>query len=360
MSFAAVNDPAHAPSHEAPLQPAANQPKPKYKSYKKKFLKLKHQFDKAIFDSTASYEEEQKLIKTAKRLRESNDQLLDLLLYKNDSPKLPPHLYYDIRSPPPDTDSVPSLEPDQTPPPQPSIKAEEEAETQIPDDASSPARRPKSLSILTRTLPHSTLPTVSSENLVPDDLDSDEPIRYYSPSHEASYLAQLDISLGLTPGAEPPKPVPLGPRIADREKERQKQNELHNPVSAYNWLRKNQPQVFLQDNEGGEKPERATKNTSAAKASPKPAKGSRRSAAVKKEKEKEEQEVVLDDEGYVIGGPGFEDVPPATGGRGKRKREGDEAYRPKGGSSRPNKRKKRASAEKERGSGTPVSKQEGA
>ncbi|KAL8823436.1 MAG: hypothetical protein Q9191_005861 [Dirinaria sp. TL-2023a] len=359
MSFAAVNDPAHAPSQDAQLQPATSQPKPKYKSYKKKFLKLKHQFDKAVFESTASYEEEQKLIKTAKRLRESNDQLLDLLLHKNDSPKLPLHLQYDIRSPPPDTDSVPSLEPDQTPPPQPLIKAEEEADTDIPDDASSPTRRPKSLSILTRSLPHSTLPHVSSENLLPDDLDSDEPIGYYSPTHESAYLAQLDISLGLTPGVEPPKPTPLGPRIADREKERLKQNELHNPVSAYNWLRKNQPQVFLQDNEGGEKPERATKNTgaAAAKASPKPAKGSRRSAA-KKEKE-EQQEVVLDDEGYVIGGPGFEDVPPATGGRGKRKREGDEAYRPKGGSSRPTKRKKRASAEKERGSGTPVSKQEG-
>lgn len=64
--------------------------KPRYKSYKsvrsdsqtgytidivvrKKFLKLKRRFERAMVDSTTSYEDEQKLIRTAKRLRESNE-----------------------------------------------------------------------------------------------------------------------------------------------------------------------------------------------------------------------------------------------------------------------------------------------
>lgn len=94
MSFAAVNDPASAllpPLQEIMPKTEGNESKPKYKSYKygwsmsytsvktadrlrrKKFLKLKHRFERAMVDSTASYEEEQRLIKTAKRLRESNE-----------------------------------------------------------------------------------------------------------------------------------------------------------------------------------------------------------------------------------------------------------------------------------------------
>ena len=265
---------------------------------------------------------------------------------------MPPELRYDIRSPPPDAESVPGLEPDQSPQHRPSIKAEDDPNSNISPDATRLLEAPKSLAALSTLLPHTTLATVASENLLPSDLDSDEPTGYYSPSHEASHLAALDHSLGIGSSSDLPKPIPLGPKIADKEKERQKQHELNNPVSAYNWLRKNQPQVFLQDNEGAEKPvgQYAANKNAAPKASPKP-KGSRRSAV---KKEKEEAEVVYDDEGFVIGGPGLEDVPlPSTGGKGKRKRQGDEAYRPKGGSSRPNKRKKRGSGEKDRGSGTP-------
>ena len=92
MSFAAVNAPLPAPLlQEIAPKTEENEPKPKYKSYKyerlskhgseqmidtlrrKKFLKLKYRFERAMMDSTASYEEEQKLTKTARRLRESNE-----------------------------------------------------------------------------------------------------------------------------------------------------------------------------------------------------------------------------------------------------------------------------------------------
>ncbi len=282
-----------------------------------------------------------------------HSQLLDLLLHKNDSPTIPAELRYDIRSPPPDEDSVPGLEPDCSPQHRPSVKAE----LDIPSDTTALSSAPKSLASLTTHLPHTTLATVSSENLLPSDLDSDEPTGYYSPSHEASHLAALDHSLGINSTPDLPKPILVGPKIADKEKERQKQHELNNPVSAYNWLRKNQPQVFLQDHEGAEKPavQSGVAKEVKPKASPKP-KGPRRSAV---KKEKEEVEVVYDDDGYVIGGPGFDDLPLPSAGKGKRKRQGDEAYRPKGGSSRPSKRKKRASGEKDRGSGTPATNEEG-
>ena len=291
--------------------------------------------------------------------QQNHSQLLDLLLHKNDSPNLPADLRYDIRSPPPDADSVPGLEPDRSPEHRHSVKAEDDPTLKTSSDATDPSEATKSLASLTKSLPHTTLAIASTENLLPSDIDSDEPTGYYSPSHEASHLAALDHSLGIASSSEPPKPPQLGPKIADKEKERQKQHELNNPVSAYNWLRKNQPQVFLQDNEGAEKSvAQNTANKSAVpKASPKP-KGSRRSVV---KKEKEEAEVVYDEEGFIIGGPGFDDVPPlGTGGRGKRKRQGDEAYRPKGGSSRPSKRKKRASGEKDRASGTPGTNGEGA
>lgn len=275
---------------------------------------------------------------------------------------LPPHLKYDIGTLPPDVESVPSLESDRSPQRRLSIKAEDDPSLNIPSDASRLTALTKSLSTLTTHLPHTTLASVSAENMLPSDLESDEPTGYYSPSHEASHLAVLDYSLGLgpCPNVEAPKPASLMLRINDKEKERHKQQELNNPVSAYNWLRKNQPQVFLQDSEkekDGEKSvvKEVVKKEGAPKASPKP-KAARRSAV---KKEKEEVEVVYDDEGYPIGGPSLDEVQPPGTGRGKRKRQGDEAYRPKGGSSRANKRKKRVSGEKDRGSGTPATNEEG-
>lgn len=283
--------------------------------------------------------------------------MLDLLLHKNDSPNIPAELRYDIRSPPPDEDSVPGLEPDRSPQRQLSVKAEDDRKLGIQSDATALSAASTSLAALTTHLPHTTLATVSSENLLPSDLDSDEPTGYYSPSHETSHLVAFDHSLGISSSTDLPKPILVGPKIADKEKERQKQHELNNPVSAYNWLRKNQPQVFLQDHEGAEKPTipSGMVKDMKPKASPKP-KGPRRSAV---KKEKEDAEAVYDDDGYVIGGPGFDDVPLPSAGKGKRKRQGDEAYRPKGGSSRPSKRKKRASGEKDRGSGTPATNEEG-
>lgn len=287
-------------------------------------------------------------------------QLLDILLYVNDEySRLPSRYRFDISPPTPEVSAVPPLEPDQ-----PTSDDGKPNITKIDFSKGYPDKLPRSLKALS-TLPHTTLESCALEHLFPDDIDSEEPTGYYTPFHEATHLAQLDASLGLSTVDNPPPPS-TG-RITDKDKERQKQHELHNPVSAYNWLRKNQPQVFLQDHEDGTAAPAARlakDKNGAAKASPKPRASPKAPAArgTKRAREstvkKEEQDIVLDDDGTIIGGTGLEDLAPLMSGKGKRKRDrgdDDNAYRPKGGSSRaPKKKKQRTSgADKERGSGTP-------
>jgi hypothetical protein len=107
-----------------------------------------------------------------------------------------------------------------------------------------------------------------------------------------------------------------GDRMTDKEKDMQ----LRNPVSVYNWLRKNEPQVFLQDEDS--RPSRTT----GARASKRNA---TRDTIIKQERE------MYDEDGIAL------DVPP---NRGKRKRDDDGGYRPKGGNSRGAKRKRESKA----------------
>ena len=44
-----------------------------YKSFKKKFLKLRHGFDKRMGESTHTFEEEDRLAKVSRRLKEQNE-----------------------------------------------------------------------------------------------------------------------------------------------------------------------------------------------------------------------------------------------------------------------------------------------
>ena len=99
--------------------------------------------------------------------------------------------------------------------------------------------------------------------------------------------------------------------------ERDRDMALRNPVSVYNWLRKHQPQVFLQDNEM--QSEKAAKGASSRTSK-------RASASIKQEPE------LYDDDGIAVDA--------GSSSRGKRKRDDDGGYRPKGGNSRPAKRKK--------------------
>ena len=288
-------------------------------------------------------------------------QLLDLLLDINGSTKVLPHLRYDLRSPTPDASAVPALEPD-LPPYGPSEiestrAALEEAKQELYTGQMTPAafkamevecnailNRTNSLSNMSR-VQHTSLDIASAEDIatMSKDLLQEAPISYMTPSHEDDFLSALDTYLAnLPPEAPPMLPRPYRPTDREREKDAQ----IRNPVSVYNWLREHRPKVFLQDPPRPEEKESTAEKVSSIsesggpKASPKPpASGAakRRSTAAPKQEVEPEPEI-LDDEGNVIGGAGID--PPAP--KSKRKRD-DDAYRPKGGSSKPRKRGKGSS-----------------
>ena len=284
-------------------------------------------------------------------------QLLDLLLDINESTKVLPHLRYDLRSPTPDASAVPALEPDVSPSGPSEIEstraALEEARQDLYTGQITPAafktmeaefhailNRTNSLTNLSRV--QHTTPDIVAAAVMPKELLQEAPMGYMTPGHEDEYLSTLDTYLANLPPEAPPM-LPRPPRPTDRERE--KDMQLRNPVSVYNWLREYRPKVFLQDPRPEEKesvPEKVSSVSESAghKASPKPPSSStskRRPAAVPKQEVEPEPEI-LDDEGNVIGGAGID--PPVP--KGKRKRD-DDAYRPKGGSSRSRKKGKGSS-----------------
>jgi hypothetical protein len=145
-----------------------------------------------------------------------------------------------------------------------------------------------------------------------------QPASGFPTSHqEEQYLQGLDAYLAGSATVPRAFANTTSARNGDRGMERDRDMALRNPVSVYNWLRKHQPQVFLQDNEiQSEKPARGTASRSSKRAS----------TTIKQEPE------LYDEEGIAV------DV--GSSSRGKRKRDDDGGYRPKGGNSRPAKRKK--------------------
>ncbi|MCJ1466414.1 hypothetical protein MMC07_005033 [Pseudocyphellaria aurata] len=313
--------------------------KPTYRSFKKKFLKMRHIFKEKMRESNSLFDDEQNAMKLARRLQEQNDQLLDLLLDVNESNHVPFHLRYDLRSPTPDATDVPALEPDRSPnkihDANGARAALEEAKVELTTGQITPntykdleielletINKPIRIFAQLDDTPHTTLSSVTPNDL-PSDLDEDAPTGYLSPDHETEFLLNLDNTLGNPPLGS--RPIISSQLAKANEREREKESQLRNPVSVHNWLRKHHPQVF-QEEPGPEK----LPSRSVAKVSPKPSnppKASKRPSTVPK------QENEYDDEGFLIGGT-FE-LPPKS----KRKRE-DEPYRPKGGSSRPTKRKR--------------------
>lgn len=136
------------------------------------------------------------------------------------------------------------------------------------------------------------------------------------PQEEERYLEELDSFVNRGEPTIRSAGV-VAAAAADRLSEKDRETALKNPVSVYNWLRKHQPQVFLQDNEP------PTEKASARSATSRP---SKRGSTVKQEPE------LYDEDGFAID--------PTASLRGKRKRDDDGGYRPKGGSGRPSKRKK--------------------
>ena len=137
-----------------------------------------------------------------------------------------------------------------------------------------------------------------------------------TPREEERYLEDLDSYLNGIAAASRPSSATAA-RGGERSSEKDREMALKNPVSVYNWLRKHQPQVFLQDNEAhSEKPS----------IRPATSRASKRASTVKQETD------LYDEDGIAI------EAGPSA--KGKRKRDDDGGYRPKGGNGRSVKRKK--------------------
>lgn len=315
-------------------------------------------------------------------------RLLDLLLDMNQMTKMPPHLRFDLRSPSPSAPSDRENEPDMDPATAKlalreaekdlsrghlSVEEFTEIESQLTERIHPPYVR--KLSSLLRT-PHTPYTPVD----IPSDLKGDDPAGYFNPSHEEEHLAALDAALADPhPSADDVPGRPILPPESTRTVPSDKDLAFRNPDSAYNWLRRYQPQVFLQDHQ----PASATAENASDKAAPPPAahhhrgsisagapgaapasgsangpstnhphtggrkRGGARASNASAAAARDADPDALDDEaGYAEPPP----PPPPSGGR--RRKVEDEAYRPKGGSSRPAKRKRESGGDGERGGGS--------
>jgi hypothetical protein len=303
---------------------------------------MRIKFDEAMTDSDALIKAEWKAMGTARRLQETNDQMLDMLLELNQQTRVNPRLRYDLRQLSAADTAVPSLEAGPDPE---FVKLQLQAlrddvangritadEYTIKADQlhSSQAIQQtlKSLASLEAKTPHTARADLPDHPIDGIDLSEHAP-GYMSPVHEDEYLLAYDQILdlpGFDQSLQQGRPLRLAsaqPPLGDKEL------TVRNPDSVYNWLRRHQPQVFLQDKDAAHH-----ENLSEKSAAPKTSKAN--ASKIKRES--------------AVGGgtPGpreheDEDSAAPETGKGRRKTTGgedDTAYRPKGGSSRPAKRKR--------------------
>lgn len=303
--------PVEALTQDAPPpEPAADaaQKPPVKRSWRRKYRKMRIRFDDAMQHSSSLIMDEWKAMGVARRLQAENDQLLDALLDFNNQPRVAPRQRFDLSHP-----NAP-------------LRATETADQNIHhadqlNSANAVQQLHKSLASLEATVPHTVVTDLAA---LPDGIDlSEHAPGYMSPQHEEDYLLALDQLLedqAFEASTSDHRTLHLGPSQPPLS---EKDLTIRNPDSVYNWLRKNQPQVFLQDKDAPHH------DNASEKAAPKG--GSKKSRQSN------------------IGTPGPKDDhdgedSAAPEGRAKGKKGGadpdDTAYRPKGGSSRPAKRKR--------------------
>lgn len=308
---------------------------------RRKYRKMRVQFDNAMTESNALIAQEWKAMGTARRLQENNDQLLDALLDFNEQTRVNARLRFDLRQLSAADTAVPSLEagPDadfvhqrlqelRNDAANGSITADEYSRQADQLHRSQAIQQTlKSLASFEAKVPHTARADLPDHPIDGIDLSDNAP-GYMTPAHEEEYLLALDQALaepGFDPANQGGRPIHLSsaqPPLSEKDL------TVRNPDSVYNWLRKHQPQVFLQDKDG------AHHENLSEKSAAKPANASSR---------KVKKELTV---GSGTPGPREHDdddsAAPDTG-KGRRKTGGDPddtAYRPKGGSSRPPKRKR--------------------
>lgn len=205
----------------------------------------------------------------------------------------------------------------------------------VPSASAVPALEPdepRSLKSLLAKVPHTHLDSGISR--YPIELTLNPPPGYLSPAYEEEYLATLDPQImGLTGLDNVWRPLQVA-----QSRQLPPEKELHNsnPVSVLSWLRRNHPETFIQEKEAqSDKPAPRARGGGGG--------GKRSSLAQSANAGKAGTPVVeeaVEEEVSAEAVPGEK-----ANGRGKKGKE-DEPYRPKGGSSRPSKRKRAGDADK--------------
>ena len=186
------------------------------------------------------------------------------------------------------------------------------------------AKAPKSLALLLVNIPHLSL----SNPLVPRELVASlraedglpTPLRYLSMDQVDEYLHEIDAVLGTV------SPLPSQPIAITHQ-----DLALRNPHSVYNWLRRHEPRVFLQDGEGSEK----------SSGKPGALRGAGKRTSIPAPSIPNTLEFVEED------GAGYEALVP-TSTKNKRKREEDGGYHPKSGRVEDGKGKKQRQSRKKK------------
>lgn len=277
-------------------------------------------FESQMRESSALFKDQQRIHDISQRIAEQNDQILSLLLELNSQPQVPARLRYDLSDPAAvkktarldDVDHA-ALE----------LRARrhkvskgellqpeyEQFEQALLDSADFAPQR--SYAQLLQNAP-------LEANPPNETIDASGPLAggFLTTKQEEQYLHSLDLFCSnQTDRPRSHALSNLGSKHAEKSVDREREFQLKNPVSVYNWLRKNQPQVFLQDPEHDK-----TKATASRK--------SKRESIAKAPKVEPD---MYDDDGIAL--------EPSTA-KGKRKRDEDGGYRPKGGHARPAKRRK--------------------
>ncbi|ROV92380.1 hypothetical protein VMCG_09134 [Cytospora schulzeri] len=264
--------------------------KPTYKSWKKKYRKMRIKFDESMAQGEQLYQQEQKALKKIKQLAIYNEQaslsrprLLDLLTDINNRPQIPTEKRFDVSL------DIPS-------------DAEETFTLDIDREARAGPQPSKSLKDLIKDVPHldfaataERYPDVANNLLTGIDSPAAEashqqhPPSFLTADDIDNYLWEVDTQAkaeseehgdememlptlaplarehnaggghiasaagrGATPSSAATNLKDTSAAGASSISTTSRDFALRNPTSVYNWLRKHAPNTFLQDNDGGE------------------------------------------------------------------------------------------------------------
>lgn len=338
--------------------------KPTYRSWKKKYRKMRITFDQKMHEGEELYKAEQKALATARRLAIQKDRLLDLLLDVNNSNQIPPEKRFDL-----------SIEPS-------SGKDDLYLDIDRPSTPPGGIRPAKSYKGLLQDVPHmrfsqaaECFPELLRDLEAGRDSPADpnqgqpHPPSFLTADDIDNYIYELDQQLtrkeaseaGTTNPENLPSLAPIAQQNGAAANARDsgllasRDFQLRNPTSVYNWLRKHAPKTFLQDTEahGDDNDHGESRGTTSGRggrakgergggSGSRGGRGDSNSARTKRGGAKSAAASVEVPE-FPDEDNNFEAVTPSVT-KGKRKRvvDDDPGYRPKGGSSRPTKKKRKS------------------